>query len=178
MSQVVTSLPWLIPGSLVALVAGILASGPLVSWLRVHRIVAALLLFSLGVILAGTLTPLAADEVIPPELRDTCDLSRTTLATPVDLATRDDVLLNILLFMPFGFAVGAIPWSWRKAGVILAAIALPFAIEGLQLVVLSLGRGCQSADVVDNLTGLVIGLFAGFPLSWWPTPSRRSRPGA
>ena len=172
--QVITSLPWLIPGSVVALVVSVLASGPVGAWLRTHRLLAALLLFSLGVILAGTLTPLTAAEVIPPELRETCDLSRTTLAMPVDLASKADVVLNILLFIPFGFAIGTIPWSWRKAGVILAGIALPFAIEGVQLAVLSLGRGCEAADVVDNLTGLVIGFVAGVPISWWPTSLRRS----
>jgi hypothetical protein len=29
-----------------------------------------------------------------------------------------------------------------------------------------LHRGCQSADVVDNLTGLVIGLAGGLALGW------------
>jgi hypothetical protein len=41
-------------------------------------------------------------------------------------------------------------------------VALPFAIEGFQLVVTPLGRACQSADMVDNLTGLVLGLGAGW----------------
>jgi len=171
--ELVTSLPWLIPGIAVALVVGILAGGRVGAWLGCHRALGGLLVFSLGVILAGTLTPLAADEVVPPEARATCDLSRTWLATSLDLSTRDDVLLNILLFMPFGFAVGSIPWSWRKAAAIAGAIALPFLIEGVQLTVLSLGRGCQSADVIDNLTGLVIGFCAGAPISWWTSPPRR-----
>jgi hypothetical protein len=175
--QLVTSLPWLIPGIAVALVVGVLAGGRVGAWLGCHRVLAALLLFSLGVIVAGTLTPLAADEVLPPEARATCDLSRTRLATPIDLLTRDDVLLNILLFMPFGFAIGSIPWSSRKVALTIGAIALPFLIEGVQLTVLSLGRGCQSADVIDNLTGLVIGFCAGTPISWWTSPARRGRAG-
>jgi len=175
--QLVTSLPWLIPGIAVALVVGILAGGRVGAWLGCHRALGALLLFTLGVILAGTLTPLAADEVVPPEARASCDLSRMWLATPSDLTARDDVLLNILLFMPFGFAVGSIPWSSRKVALMVGAIALPFLIEGLQLTALSLGRGCQSADVIDNLTGLVIGFCAGTPISWWTSPARRGRSG-
>lgn len=171
--QIAASLPWLVPGSVVALVVSIVASGRVGAWLRIPRPLAIFLLFSLGMILVGTLTPLAADEVIPPELRDTCDFSRTWLATPADLATGGDVAINILMFMPFGFAVGTIPWSRRKAVVLLAAIALPFAIETVQLVFLQLGRGCQAADVVDNLTGLLVGVLAGVPVSLWPTHPRR-----
>jgi glycopeptide antibiotics resistance protein len=171
--EIAASLPWLVPGIIAALVISIVASRRVGAWLRIHWLLAALLVFSLGVILVGTLTPLAADMVLPPEARDTCDLSRTWLATPIDLASGDDVLVNILMFMPFGFAIGTIPWTWRKIAVILAAIALPFLIEGLQLTVLQLGRGCQAADVVDNLTGLFIGFFAGIPTTWWPSPRRR-----
>jgi len=175
--EIAASLPWLVPGSVVALVVSILASGRVGAWLRIHRVLAAVLLFSLGIILVGTLTPLAAEEVLPPEARDTCDFSRTWLATPADLASGDDVVINILMFMPFGFAVGGIPWTKRKVAVTIAAIALPFAIEGTQLLVLQLGRGCQAGDVVDNLTGLLIGFLAGIPLSWWSTPARgRSGP--
>jgi len=45
--------------------------------------------------------------------------------------------------------------------VVVGAIALSFAIETTQLLVLWLDRACQSADVVDNLTGLAIGLAGG-----------------
>lgn len=176
--EFVDSLPWLIPGLVVALGASVLASGRVAAWLGVDRLRAALLVLSVGAILAGTLTPLEADEVLPPEARATCDLSRMSLATPVDLAARDDVVINILMFMPFGFAVGSLPWSRRKIGVTIAAIALPFMIEGVQLAVLSLGRGCQSADVIDNLTGLVIGFFSGVPISWWLGQPHRLRPRA
>jgi hypothetical protein len=45
---------------------------------------------------------------------------------------------------------------------VLTAVALPFAIEATQLVVTSLDRACQSADVSDNLTGLALGVVAGW----------------
>ena len=172
--ELAATLPWLAPGSVVALVVSILASGRVGTWLGIHRILAAFLVFSAGVILAGTLTPLRGGGLLPPEAPHTCDVSRTWLASPLDLVTADDVAINILMFMPFGFAVGTIPASWRKVAVILLAVALPFAIEGTQLLVVPLGRGCQAADVVDNLTGLLIGVVAGWPVSWWNRPARRS----
>jgi glycopeptide antibiotics resistance protein len=175
--ELAATLPWLAPGSVVALVVSVLASGRVGAWLGIHRILAAFLLFSLGVIVAGTLSPLRGGGLLQPEAPRACDISRTWLATPLDLVTADDVVINILMFMPFGFALGAIPASWRKVVVILLAVALPFGIEGTQLLVGPLGRGCQSADVVDNLTGLVIGVVAGWPVSWWnPRSRRRSAP--
>lgn len=59
-----------------------------------------------------------------------------------------------------------------------AAVALPFVIEATQLLVPSLGRACESADVVDNLTGLVLGLAAGAVVARFaPTLGRPSEPG-
>ena len=43
----------------------------------------------------------------------------------------------------------------------LAAILLPIVIETIQAVVPALGRVCQSGDVVDNWTGLALGLAIG-----------------
>jgi VanZ family protein len=58
-------------------------------------------------------------------------------------------------------AIGLFPRSRRTAAVVIAAIALPFAIETIQLLLPVLDRACESADVVDNLTGLVLGLGGG-----------------
>jgi hypothetical protein len=42
------------------------------------------------------------------------------------------------------------------------AAALPFLIEGVQFFVgAPIGRACQSADVFDNLTGLLLGYVGG-----------------
>ena len=159
-----STLPWLVPGVIVALVISLLASTAAGRGLRAHPITGALVLLTLGIILAGTLTPLR-NGGDTPGIPLPCDFSRLGLATPHDFAMSDDAAINILMFMPFGFAVGAIPLSLRKVLVVLAAVALPFAIETLQLLVVPLGRGCQSADVIDNLTGLFIGVVAGTPLS-------------
>lgn len=78
-----------------------------------------------------------------------------------DVTTSTDVALNILLFVPLGWAIGVAPRSMRKLIVLLWAATLPAVIEAVQLQVSELRRGCESADVVDNLTGLAIGLVAG-----------------
>ena len=81
------------------------------------------------------------------------------------------------MFIPLGFAIAMVPRSRRKAAVLAAAVALPFVIEATQLVVTPLGRACQSADVVDNLTGLVLGLVAGAVVAWLaPALGRVSEP--
>jgi hypothetical protein len=177
MWDIATTLPWLLPVSAVALAVSVAASGVVGRWLRIHRLLAVLLVTSLGVVLAGTLSPLATPDVVPPGTPRTCDLTRTWLATPMDLAMGNDVVVNILMLMPLGFAIGAVPFSARKVALILAGIALPFVIEWLQLVVVVLGRGCQAADVVDNLTGLFIGLLAGVPFSLLQAPVRRAPNG-
>ena len=153
-------LPWLMPGIAIALLVSIVASGATGRALGVRRIVAWVLLISLGVILSATLTPLrgAFDGGTGSS---TCDFSRLGLPSIEEVLRGEDVGLNIFIFIPFGLAIGIVPRSRRKSAIVVVAIALPFAIEAIQLLVPALDRGCESADVVDNLTGLVIGLAAG-----------------
>ena len=63
--------------------------------------------------------------------------------------------------MPLGFTIGLVPGSRRRNVLAVVAVAAPFAIETAQLLLPILGRGCQSADVFDNLTGLVVGWIVG-----------------
>ena len=61
---------------------------------------------------------------------------------------------------------------------VVGALLLPFAIEITQLLVHVLGRGCQSTDLIDNLTGLVLGLAAGAVIGRVaPGAAGRHRPG-
>jgi hypothetical protein len=66
----------------------------------------------------------------------------------------------------WGVAIGLFPRSRRTAAVVIAAIALPFAIETIQLLLPVLDRACESADVVDNLSGLGIGIGGGVVAGW------------
>ena len=159
-------LPWLVPGVALALVVSIVATGRLARWFSVPRVVAWVLIISTGVILAATMTPLGLEYKPEPQSARSCDFSRIGPADIADLIRPTDALGNILMFIPLGFAIALAARSSRKAAVLAGAFALPFLIEATQLVVTPLGRGCQSADVTDNLTGLVLGLTVGTVVAW------------
>ena len=172
MIEIAPALPWLVPASLVAFLASVLASSGLGRRLSVRRTTALFLLFGLGFILASTLSPLDREGVTPTGIR-ACDLSRTWPASFADLLYGEDVVVNVLLFVPLGLSIGIAPSSLGKAAAAFGAIALPFAIEATQLLVVPLGRACQGADVVDNLTGLAVGLAAGGVVAWLVPAVRR-----
>jgi VanZ like family len=150
--------PGFIPGVVASIVVAYLTSTAVARFFRTGRWVGGALVFGLLVIVSATLTPGGN----APHLDGvTCDLSRIGLAPLHDLLRISEVSLNVVLFMPLGAALGLLPRSGRKAAVIVAALALPVAIETIQLLVPFLERACQSADVSDNLTGLLIGLGVG-----------------
>lgn len=172
-------LPWLVPGMAVALVLSIATSGRIARWLRVRRVVAWVLIMSTGLILAATLTPLRPELASDSDWSRSCDFSRIGLPAISQLTRPSDELGNILMFIPLGFAIALAAWSFRKAAVLIGALALPLLIESTQFAVLPLRRACQSADVVDNLTGLLLGLAAGTMVAWLarvvvPLVARRS----
>jgi len=70
-------------------------------------------------------------------------------------------VVNILLFMPLGFGLALLPRTRRTALIVLAAFSITFLIELTQRLLPQLGRGCESADMVDNTVGLVLGLAVG-----------------
>lgn len=153
-------LPWFLPGVAISVAVSLAAGGRVGRVLGVRRAVASLLILSLGIILAATLTPLGGNLDFDTVVPGSCDLSRIGLPPLAELLGINDTSLNFLLFIPLGISIAFLPRSRRTVAVILAAIALPFAIEVTQLFVPLLARGCESADVVDNLMGLALG-FAG-----------------
>jgi glycopeptide antibiotics resistance protein len=138
---------------------------PLARLLLTRFSLACALVVGFGIIASATLTPLNGHFNFAAIGR-TCDFSRMGLAPLDDLLQIDDTSLNIVMFIPFGVAIGLLHGSRRKAMLIVAAIVLPFAIETTQLLVPALERGCQSADVFDNLTGLAVGLALGMLVRW------------
>lgn len=172
-ASIAAELPWLVPGIAIAIVVSIVGSDSVGRWLGIRRFVAWFLLFSVGVILSGTLSPLAGVEAVGDGAARTCDLTRTWLASEAEIVNGPDVALNVMLFIPVGLALGTSRISWRTALVLLIAITIPFAIESTQLLVTSLHRACQSADVVDNLTGLTVGLITGGVAALLVPPIRR-----
>ena len=160
---VASSLPWLVPG-IVATVAMVLAAHRgAARILRVSRGSAAAILFCLGVVLCGTLTPLRDALDYGAIGTGTCDTSRVTLPSIDELLaiSRNDSLVNVLLFVPLGFVIASARWGpWIRA-LAFAVLALPVLIEMTQLALPVLARSCESADVVDNVTGYALGLFMG-----------------
>ena len=55
------------------------------------------------------------------------------------------VALNVLLLLPLGVAIGCLPRARLTLVIILAAFALPFLIEAIQMAAVPLGRLCQAA---------------------------------
>ena len=154
-------LPWLLPGIAIAFVVSIALSGAVARALHVHRLLAWLLIMSLAVIASATLTPQWEALAFGAQGSSTCNLSRFGLAPLDELLAVNETSLNVLLLIPLGVAIALLPSSRTKVVLVVVAIALPFAIETTQLLVPVLDRGCESADVIDNLTGLVIGFVAG-----------------
>jgi hypothetical protein len=155
-----------VPGLVISVILALVLCGRVARRLRVSRVVAALLIVSLGVVLSATVTPSREALMGTPPLSAGCDLSRLGPATWREYVHVDDTSLNVLLFIPLGTLIGVLPRSSYRVPILIAAIILPFAIEGFQLVVSPLGRACQSGDVIDNLTGLVLGLGVGWTAAW------------
>lgn len=162
----ILAIPWLLPGLAASLVMAYLLSGPVRRTFRSGRFLSWTLIVSLGMILSATLTP--SREAIDSGAAGAriCDFSRIGLAQVQEYFQFGDTSLNVLLFFPFGAAIGLLPRSRRKTAIVVGAIALPFAIEATQLLVARLDRACESADVVDNLSGLMIGLAGGVMAGW------------
>lgn len=155
------AVPWFLPGVVLSIAIALLACRPIGTRLKESPFVAWALLVGFGVVVSATLTPLQGDLDFEGVVIGTCDLSRISPAPIERLLRINDASLNVALVIPLGIAIGLVQ-GWRlRAVLIVASIVLPFAIETVQLVTPALDRGCQSSDVVDNLTGLFVGLVVG-----------------
>ena len=162
----IPAIPWIVQGLAVSLVMAFVLGRPIERTFRSGPLLSWALVVSLGIILSATLTP--SREAIDSGAAGlrACDFSRVGLAPVQELIRLSETSLNVLMFLPLGAAIGLVPRSRRKAVLVACAIALPFAIEATQLLVRRLDRVCESADVVDNLTGLAIGLAGGVVAGW------------
>ena len=144
----------------VSVVIAVALSTRAAAWLRTRRSVAALVLLGFGLVISATLVPTgAALDGIPSD--GVCDTSRLGIASIEELTSVNTSSLNVLLFVPLGFALGLLPRTRPAAIVAVAAASLTFVVEAIQLLLPVLGRGCQTADLVDNLMGLAIGVVIG-----------------
>ncbi len=153
-----------------AVVVGLLAAPALARRLGSHGGVAFLLIASLGLIASATLTPLEDAIAAGVASSGTCDAARPGWAPLSVYLHLNETSLNVLLFVPLGISLGLVPGrnGFRMAA---AAMLLPAAVELTQMLIPVLGRSCQTGDIVDNTTGLVIGLAIG----WLATALGRTR---
>lgn len=152
--------PWFLPCALLSVVVGVTTRRSVARFLAVSPAMAAALIASAGLTIAATLTPLRDALESSAAGSGVCDLSRLRPPSLEEVigSGASDVALNLLLFVPLGLTIGLAPRSGQKAVLVLVASAMPVAIEATQLLLPVLARGCESADVVDNLLGLGLGL--------------------
>jgi len=111
-------------------------------------------------ILVATLVPSRSGELRPFSYCFACDFRWLA-----------DAVLNVALFLPFGFAAAWHAKSFWK--VVLAGALLSTAIELLQLVVP--GRDPELRDILSNTMGAVLGaLLAYRPRAWLEPTARRA----
>ena len=164
------------PGIVISLVVSLMACGYVSRAMRISGAHAWALAMSLGVVLSATVTPSREALLFGAQGSGVCDFSRVGLASWWELSHVDDASLNVLLFVPLGILIALCPRSRAKVTAVAGALVLPASIELLQLVVVALGRECQSADVIDNLSGLLLGLAGGAMAGWLAAAAyRRSR---
>ncbi len=153
--------PLFLPGVALSLLLGTLFAPRVARIMRTRQGVAWLLLVSIGVIVAATLTPQIGAFAIGARSSGICDLGRLGLAPLSAYLQPNETSANVVLFVPLGVALGLLPRGSRTYLGIATALAFPLIIEVTQLFFPVLERGCQSADVVDNVLGLVLGLVLG-----------------
>ena len=170
-------MPWFWPGLVISIVIGILAAPVVARRLAIGPIHAAILVASFGLIVAATLTPLRPALESGAVGTGVCDLTRFGPPPLRDLLRLNDTTLNLVLFAPLGAAIALLPRPKPRRALLAIAVGLPFAIETIQLLTPVLDRGCQSADVVDNLTGLIVGFLAGAVWRSW-AGRRRGEPSS
>jgi VanZ family protein len=122
-----------------------------------RRIAFGLVLLSVGVVLALTLTPSFGD---PPE-------PHSLLCVWCNGRALADMLLNVGLFVPVGAALAN--WQRIKLRSVLAAVVLTVGIELAQFVIP--GRDPNLSDVLTNTLGAVIGVLLVTMSARWLNPS-------
>jgi glycopeptide antibiotics resistance protein len=143
------------------------------------RLIGMLLIVALGLIVSATLTPSREALRFGALGSGTCDLTRIRLAPLSEVLVLHDAGFNVLLYVPLGLVVGSMRPRWTGVGWFLAAGLLSPAIEAIQMLLRPLDRACQASDVIDNVTGFVIGVAFAVAIRMvlsllWPDPPRAS----
>ena len=108
-------LPWILPGVAIALLVSLAVSGAVCRALRVRRPVAWVIVLSLGVILAATMTPQWEALAFGVQGSSSCDFSRIGLAPLGELLRFDDTSLKGVEVKYSDSNHAARPWySWMS----------------------------------------------------------------
>ncbi len=68
-----------------------------------------------------------------------------------------DIILNVVLFLPFGFLLSAIMPTWNWWNVLLSGCCFSFCIESMQFII---SKGiAQTDDLMHNSLGALLGYF-------------------
>src|SRR4249919_1060351 len=114
------------PGVIATILLALLVSGWLARMLHRSQVVAFVLVFSVGLIAAATLTPGRDALLFGVPGTGSCELTQVRLPRIGELLSPNETSLNVLLFVPLGIVIGSLIRS-RLALVLLAlAVALPF----------------------------------------------------
>ena len=143
-----------------AVVVALLAARPVAHRLGIGTGLAFLLVLGVAGILAITLVPRPGGPRLPTDLG--CLVPEFALPAHGHLFEINDDTLNVALFVPLGLAIGLLVDHPRFQVLLAVAVALPWAVEAIQLAVPALGRDCQSVDLTANLLGLALGVATGF----------------
>jgi hypothetical protein len=162
--------PWAAAGLATSAVLALIAARPLGRRLRTSAVLTFLWILLLGVVLTLTVTPGLSRLTV-----HVCSLQPARPVPVGDLLAPGGASFNVWMFVPLAL-LSVLPRPGRTLLLALGtALTLPFLVEAVQWALPAMGRDCTSKDIVDNLTGVVIGAGLGallrLGLSW-----RRHRP--
>ena len=156
------ALPWFLPVIVLTAVTAAVVSVPVGRLIRSPAWVVFVVIGSLGLIAAITLTPTPTAIFAPPV--STCLVDRLRPPHLSQLTSPNEISLNVALFVPLGVACALI----RRWGQVVVAAFLafwvPFGVEAVQYEFPELRRVCSTSDIMANLTGLAIGLVGALVL--------------
>ena len=163
--------PLLIPGVAIAVIVAVFLAPPAAARTGLSPLLAGLLVFAFGAILAITLTPGSGEGFFG---QSWCGGLRPPPRLGQLLSISSEHGLNVVLFVPLGVLIGLIPRVRPLATAALVAAAMPIVIEWIQYSVPQLDRICQTWDALENLLGLAIGLGVGVAVSFALRTVRRT----
>ncbi len=158
--RVINDVPLFWPAAVLVLALSAWLAGAVGRLLRTSPWLAFAWLAAIGMIFAATMTPSVA-AFIPVDRGPGCVLHEFAPPPLKDLLYPNETSLNVALFVPLGAACGLLRRWLSVAATAMLSAGLPFVIELGQHLLAGLGRVCSTADLADNLTGLVIGLAVG-----------------